>query len=1340
MHSNFYLARKLSSHDKVYDEPELLSASDYIVVLAEPGAGKTALLHSLGHHLGYSSLTASKYLHLESQQDHSTLIIDGFDELAKIDQAGIYKLLAKAKKENARRIIISSRSSEWDTHATNAFRDFIGHEPIIVYLCEFNESDQRSIFEYYASGEDFQKFQAEVSRFDLEGLLPNPQFLKLFADAYIESQRHFSDKQSIFSQAIEHLAREVNTDVRATNNTLPLSQKVAISSEVFAKLLLSGSEGVSTSEYSEERTYPQLTSLITKSDTPNSILATRLFKPGDSADQHLPVHKIVVEYCAASYLINRLVDPLDHLTLPKILSIIAPNYAVRDELRGLIGWLASMGNKFIQEEFIELDPYAVLANGDPSQLEPSSKLLLIKCLKKVEENDPYFRRADYWRHFSVVGFFTEDIVDEIRPLLLSDNEGNLRDLILELLVGASATKQLENELSEILLASDASPNSRFLANSCLLELVDYDYIYTQNILIREASDTSLNLVERTISRIGPAKFPLKFLVKYFDACSNLYPRKEDYQAGKRGERYFIKLLIKEMDLSIIEPLLDELTKKLTCRCKKKRFECECLTGISKIVGAMLDRYFKLATPPFDPIRVWNWVNNLNFHQAKSSEKSMAVKVLQNDMTLRHGMFSYIFGNVFDLEELRSIRMEKLNIHCHSGLQLYLQDYKFLLDFAYVNDNPNLWKSFLITHSYNEHNRDPIKELRKHLRKQALTKPSFLRVWTAANRETVKFNQSMQIQFRKHYRSMRRHDKKKESVRKKNIQFIQENREQVESGRHWNCLLRFAYTVLNSPEKIEKEFGDEKLVRHALKNCLDFIAPHVPTLSELAELQCLSKYNKSEVILLASCLEIIRTDGNLQSINTELLKALRTGLKVSYSAINEDDRIALKAEIDRVLFSDQDSAEIFIRQYLEPQLAISNCNHVEVELLKYEESFNHLASRLSIEWLHRYKELSLEILKSLFEIASEYAEPEALKLLISKRCSEITAEWPNKTNNDDIEKKRQFWLLLSFYHIEHTPSDYWEWLKADKNNIFEFSQRTGRMRYMGSNYWPKLTSHKIECILDAYIEQWPKVEVHNNNDDESSDSENAYRFLDELVWSIDSDSPENAIPVLRRLLQDPRFSDFYNALKSIFAKQVKLKALINYEAPTPFDVVRQLDNDDVISVQALRVLVLNELIELQKAIEGGEFNSANRFFEKDKRLDEETCTEIIAERISLRLSQQNITVTLEHHLKAANRCDFTVSKVRNGLRYLVVTEVKGQWHKDLYSAATTQLHQRYSIHPDAAEQGIYLVVWFGSHEMVAKRKRHNIKTAHQLKLAIEETIPLELKGLIDIFVLDVSQSK
>ncbi|WP_206360271.1 hypothetical protein, partial [Pseudomonas viridiflava] len=60
-------------------------------------------------------------------------------------------------------------------------------------------------------------------------------------------------------------------------------------------------------------------------------------------------------------------------------------------------------------------------------------------------------------------------------------------------------------------------------------------------------------------------------------------------------------------------------------------------------------------------------------------------------------------------------------------------------------------------------------------------------------------------------------------------------------------------------------------------------------------------------------------------------------------------------------------------------------------------------------------------------------------------------------------------------------------------------------------------------------------------------------------------------------------------------------------------------------------------------------------------------------------------------------------------------------------------------PDAEQQGVYLVIWFGGDELVANKKNTTINSALELKTSIEQTLPPELVGLIDVFVLNVSES-
>ena len=1338
MSTTFYLPRSLADNDKTYTETELLSASNYVVVLAEPGGGKTELMESLAQQLGTTAVTARKFTYVGVKANNIPLVIDAFDELSKVDNSGIDKLLSQAEAANPTHFYLSSRSSEWDNAATNAFKDFFGYPPLVVRLCEFDESEQRAIFEHHVPGEEFAAFQAEVARFDLETLLPNPQFLKLFADAYIESERHFTDKRSIFAQAVERLAKEANPNVSRSNPTLSIAQKVNISSEVFTKLLLSGAEGVCTSEATESRIYPLLASLFEDTASANGILATRLFKPGDSVDQHHPVHKIVAEYCAADYLTKRIASSADPLTLSKCLPIIAPNSTVRDELRGLLGWMAALGNKSVEKAAIELDPYAVLANGDPSQLEHSSKCLLVNRLKEIETQDPYFRRGDFWRRFSVAGFFTQDVVEEIKPLLKTGSRGHLCDLILELLAGSPAIKLLKDELRQLTLTPTESENTRLLANRCLLDIDGDDHRSNLDILISEASNTSLSIAAKIIETQGSETFERAYLAEFLRICSKLYEQHE----RTIGARYFLKQFINGLNFATIEWLLDELTKDLACTCGKESYECDCRNGISKIVGSMLDRYFELAAPPFDPLRVWQWVGNLNFHEPKGTDRSKSVQVLQQDNELRQGIIAHVFGKLTDRDEISETWLNKFDGHSysHTGLHFRGDEDKFIVDLAFETDNPDLWVSFMARHWYSQNEKERgSNDLRRHMREQALEKPLFMREWAKTNRARTQQFKGDHYKWRiRHTRKIERRRRKEDEIRTANIKYVQENRELIEGGRNRDCLVRFAELVLKSPGKIEHKFGDEVLVRNALRNCLNSITPHVPDLIELAELNCALQTLHSEMILYAACLEIMRVQGNLEEVDLRLLRALRTN-NLRYIAVSSKERNALLKEVDRLIFPDSNSADNFLRQYVEPQLAQSGCAHADVELLGNDDAFSHLRASLSTEWLRHFHELALRPLNTLFEIAAQYGNRDDLKEIIAERCAELMSDWPNRTENEDIEQKRTFWLVRAWYFLNDAPATYWDWLKTNKDTVLLLHELSGRM-LRAHSYWPKLTSSKVEAILDAFIEKWPKVDLPSHWGTESPKEENAYRFLTNVIWSINSDNPDDAIPVLKQLLADPRFVDLHNNLKSIHASQIRKKALRDFEPPTPQEIVNQLDRDEVVTVEGLRQLVLQELQDFQKAINGGEFNSADCFYEKGERLGEVRSTEIIAERLSWRLEPQGISVVKEHELKDANRSDFTVTKMIGGKRRLLVTEVKGQWHNELYTAASAQLNERYSIHPDAEQQGIFLAIWFGADEKVAGRKVHDIGSAQELRISIEASLPQALRGLIDVFVLDVSKPK
>ena len=141
-----------------------------------------------------------------------------------------------------------------------------------------------------------------------EPLLGNPQFLQLFADAFIEGGRVFKNKRSIFEDAVKRLAHVAAGGVPQKNAPF-VEEIIELANEVFAKLLLSGAVGLSIIDALDDRQFPRLASIVKRNAGQSAaILDTRLLKPSDNANQHEPVHRIVAEYCAARYLSRRIDD------------------------------------------------------------------------------------------------------------------------------------------------------------------------------------------------------------------------------------------------------------------------------------------------------------------------------------------------------------------------------------------------------------------------------------------------------------------------------------------------------------------------------------------------------------------------------------------------------------------------------------------------------------------------------------------------------------------------------------------------------------------------------------------------------------------------------------------------------------------------------------------------------------------------------------------------------------------------------------------------------------------------------------------------------------------------
>jgi hypothetical protein len=337
----------------------------------------------------------------------------------------------------------------------------------------------------------------------------------------------------------------------------------------------------------------------------------------------------------------------------------------------------------------------------------------------------------------------------------------------------------------------------------------------------------------------------------------------------------------------------------------------------------------------------------------------------------------------------------------------------------------------------------------------------------------------------------------------------------------------------------------------------------------------------------------------------------------------------------------------------------------------------------------------------------------------------------------LEAQRRFWFLRHFWFLDDDQSAVWAVLDRDPNFIFELDHIRSEQRGDHAS-WPDLSAAKIARILDTFVDRWPPVPLPSSWGTGSPKPETAYRYLSEIVYTIGRDTTDAVLPILDGLLADPRMTPFHNNLRSIRAASRRAISLRDFTPPSAAAVRAALDQGRPASVEHMRRIVVEFLGHLQDDVVGGDLGVIDQFYEKGQRLGENAATRRIVNWLRPRLEPLGFADVIEHQLAGGNRCDITCSIQTPAGRRMLVVEVKGQWNAELFTAAQMQLADRYAVHPTAEEQGVYLVLWFGADEKIAGLKNHENLQPIGLKEKLEEGLPVELGGKIDVVVLDLAR--
>ena len=173
------------------EQAALIGRREPLIILGEPGMGKTELLRWLGEKPGYAYCTARQLKNVRPAPSRllgnaTTLVVDALDELSIQGEGDAVDLvLQKLGDAHYPHFVLSCRAADWrNATGVTAIREQYGDVDLLVlHLEPLTDTEIREVLVAEFGG-DTAKADAVVEHFSnatLKGLLGNPQTLELVA-------------------------------------------------------------------------------------------------------------------------------------------------------------------------------------------------------------------------------------------------------------------------------------------------------------------------------------------------------------------------------------------------------------------------------------------------------------------------------------------------------------------------------------------------------------------------------------------------------------------------------------------------------------------------------------------------------------------------------------------------------------------------------------------------------------------------------------------------------------------------------------------------------------------------------------------------------------------------------------------------------------------------------------------------------------------------------------------------------------------------------------------------------------------------------------------------------
>ena len=1327
--------KKDGSEAKIVREDEIEGFSEPVVILGDPGLGKTTLTEALGAKPGMNYVRAGTLKRSANPHtlfgDVGRVIVDGLDEIASATQGGaVEAVLEKLSAMGHPPFVLSCREADWLGAADGIkIADDYGTVPIVLHLDPFTRDDARAFLSQEFPELDADSLLDHLAKRGIESLYENPLTLRMFGKAARSEEQLPDTRAELFDRACRVMLREPNPRHQADPHANRSEDELLLAAgAICAAQVLCDFSGVFSGPYSEtppDRLHIQDITDIRLAKGAEDALRTRLFR-ADGENSFTHIHRVVAEYLGAKWL-ARCFD--DGVSERRIFALFRQGEGVPTSLRGLHAWMAHFSDA-VATRCIDADPYAVLRYGDAETLSLDSARALLAALKRLSDKDPLFRSED-WGHHRVSGLMRSALKEEILAVVEpTGSDEQLTMLLLEAMAGTELAGQLAPMLDAVMLDRSRYFRERSDAWKALRGAgVRDDWKTVISRLIEMQDADSARLACDVLADIGASSVSIETTVDTILAHLGLGATHNSVSESHEL-RYVPDRLFDDLNAGQLAAMLDGLTECAWPLMGRAGHSVQ--SDVSDLVRRLVV-WFLGDNGKIEPERFWSWIGWIDGHHGYRSDiKEQLTRIFRENGALRAALLEHVLLTpCADNTWLAGFRLADTQLGLYpTGADIAAALKALRTRFGDGRIDTEIWRH-LLRHSRSADGIPTV--VRNTAVEIAASDPELLSILDEES-DTSEPDWKIEQQQRQACRKAKR---------QRTLQGWQEDlaarTDDIAAGDfsvlHGPAAIYLGQnTLLDGIHVTESELRPEARLTSLLGDSLGelvlagFIAvldrDDLPSALDIAELHCQSRHYCVEGPMICGVTEMLRRGYPIGEVARNTLAAVYMA-KQRGPAWPHSRQINIVPELEAVLFQNEADWEEHFVTSIEPQLGCNLLHIQELRRLTYDTRFASLSGRLAIDWLRRFPELSRSAQQELLDCAIARAPPETARTLVIDS---------KKTVHPDYDTML-LWLSADFTidfddcrrSLGHATADNPDFLWLVRERV------SGEDR---EGHFNRLSLAQLVFVVEAFGKNWPRTEHPMGETTGRCNPWDATKFIGSAIDAIAGRPEPEATEALHNLIAHCAPS-YVNIMKHALAQQRRARCNREYSPSTICELRAVMAGGLPETIDHMRAWFEDRVETLMEQIRGGNTDMWETYWNGNQPRGENFCRNRMIEHISKHL-HPSIRFEPERHMPNQRRVDIAV--IRNNIGLPI--EIKGQWHREVWNAACDQLDANYSHDWQAEGRGAYIVLWFGnvprknlpSHPNGADRP----STPEELREMLVERIPEDRRDFVDVFVVDVSK--